>query len=281
LTFSGALAATSIANCTQCMAFSSSLEGSDTADDCKCNAGYWTRNINLPNATCLLCVPGTFAAQGAAACSLCDAGKYAAASGGTSVSACLTCGEGTYSLVNQSQCQTCPSNSWSPTGSGVIQNCTCNAGFWAQNTGVNGGSCSPCNPGSWKADRGPQACTACGEGRYSGLVAATSAVNCLVCPANSSSAAGSSAVTQCACAAGYSGIITTATDTCAACRPGKFRTTAALPSDPCVNCPQNTYSSATAKTDSLCSSCGDFSSSPEGSNSSAFCVCSAGYGLNV
>lgn len=280
-TFSVIIAATRIEDCTKCKVNSTALEGSDGADDCKCDAGYWMQDINLPLAPCLQCVPGKYAEQGAAACTDCGAGKYASASGSTSISACLTCLEGTYSLVNQSQCQSCGANAWSPAGSGTIQDCTCNAGFWPKNTGSNGGSCFPCEPGSYKEQRGSQACTLFPAGRYSGFWNATSATASLPCPVNSSSAPGSSAVTQCACVAGYAGLITQATDTCGACVPGKFRTAAALPNEACLNCPANTFSTATAKTDNLCSSCGTVSISPAGSSSSAFCMCPAGYGANV
>ena len=280
-TFSTATGATSIATCTACRSFSTSSEGSYSSDDCKCDAGYWTRDMSLPNATCLQCVPGKYAARGVAACSSCGSGKYAASSGSTSDAACLTCAEGKYSMLNQSQCDTCPSNAWSPEGSGVIQNCTCNAGFWPKNTGVNGGSCFACDAGSFKEQRGPQACTLFGAGRYSGVTAATSSGLSLPCPTNSSSPAGSSAVTQCACVPGYAGNITQATDTCVACGAGKFRTATALPSEGCSNCAADTFSTATAKTDNSCSSCGGYSKSPAGSSSSNACLCSVGYGTST
>jgi hypothetical protein len=35
---------------------------------------------------------------------------------------------------------------------------------------------------------------------------------------------------------------------------------------------------APAKKDNVCTSCGQFGTSPQGSSSSAACVCSAGYG---
>lgn len=278
-TFSDKLGATSIANCTKCRPFSTSGEGSGSANDCKCDAGFWTQDMNLPTATCLLCVPGKFAAKGAAACSLCLGGTHATASGSTSDTACSPCGSGTYSWVNKSQCETCPSNAWSPVSSEFVQNCTCNAGYWAKNTGANGGSCSACEPGSWKAVRGPQACTLLTAGLYSDVIAATSAAAALPCPGNSMSPAGSGAVTQCACVAGYAGNITVPADKCVACVPGKYRTAAALPSDGCSNCDKDTFSTMTAKTDSFCQGCGQFSKSPAGSSSSASCMCSAGYGV--
>lgn len=237
--------------------------------------------MNLPSATCLLCVPGKYAEKGVAACSTCADGKFATASGSTSVAVCMACSESQYSWVNKSQCESCPSNSWSPQLSGFIQNCTCNAGYWAKNLGVDGSACAPCDPGTFKERRGPQACTPIQAGRYSSVQGATTSNVSFACPVNSNSNAGSSFVTDCACNAGYAGILTSTTSTCVACVPGKYRTAGALKSDPCSDCPPNFFSNTTAKTDSACTSCGNYSVSLPGSNSSSMCMCSAGYGLTI
>lgn len=283
-TFSAALVATNALNCTLCRSSSTTVTvtGSDSQDDCKCDAGYYTLDMNLPTATCLKCVSGKFAAQGVAACSDCGPGQYAAA-GSTSAGACLTCVAGKYSMVNQSQCETCPGNSNSPASSGVIQNCTCNAGAWPQNNpGQNGVWCALCLAGTYKAAPGPQSCAPFPNNTFSAAVGSTSLGTGSNCPLNSACASGSKLVSDCKWLPGFYGVtgaITATTDIGAACLAGKFRTAAALPGDACTNCTQNTWSNVTAKTDSDCSSCGTNSISPAGSASSAACLCSAGFGL--
>ena len=284
-TFSTVSVATSQLNCTACRSFSTTntFEGQDSQDDCKCDAGYYTLNMNTPTATCLKCVTGKFATQGVAACSDCGAGKYASA-GSTFAGACLTCVAGKYSMVNQSQCETCPSNSNSPASSGVIQNCTCNAGAWpANNIGANGVACTLCLAGTFKAAPGPQSCTLFTNNVFSSAVGSTSVGTGVGCPVNSACPDGSDAVTDCLWKPGYSGVppdaITNTTAVGAACAAGKFRTSAALPGDGCTNCAANFWSNVTAKTDSTCFSCGLYSISPAGSAASAACLCSAGFGL--
>ena len=55
------------------------------------------------------------------------------------------------------QCLSCPSNSNSPAGSTALTSCACNAGY----SGPNGGVCTECEAGKYKASTGPAACTNC------------------------------------------------------------------------------------------------------------------------
>ncbi len=282
--FSAASVATSALNCTACRSYSTtvSVTGISSPNDCKCDAGYYTLNMNTETATCLQCVAGKFAAQGVAACSNCGAGKFAAA-GSTSSGNCVDCTAGKYSNVNQSQCDSCPANSNSPAASAVQTNCTCNAGTWPQNNvGLNGVPCTLCLAGTYKPASGPQICTPFTNNVFSSAVGSTSAGTGIACPGNSACPDASVSVVDCLWLPGYYGLTGAITSTAAqsaACVAGTFRTTAAQAGDGCTNCPANSWSNVTAKTDSTCFSCGSNSISPSGSASSAACLCSAGFGL--
>ena len=56
--------------------------------------------------------------------------------------------------------------------------------------GPNGGACSTCPAGKFKAASGPAACTDCPSGSYSSSSAAVSAGTCVACPTHSASPPG-------------------------------------------------------------------------------------------
>ena len=273
-TYSGVLGATSSAQCLQCRDNSVSLVGSSVHTDCKCKAGYWTRDGLLPTAACVLCTTGKFAEFNVAACSDCGPGRYAAA-GSTSSGACLVCAAGTFSLTNQSQCDSCPTGTTSPAESAVIQNCTCLFGREPNVAGMNGVECSQCAPGKYKDSRGSGACVSFPNNTYSNVVGAISVLNASACPLNASSPAGSTVVTSCKCDAGFRGVIQASSDACNACEAGKFNVVPG--SADCANCGPGFFSTETAKKDSACTTCGNYSISPAGSSSSSACECAAGF----
>jgi len=273
-TYSNKTATVSISDCAPCRTFSSSLEGSASEHSCFCNLGYFT---DVSNRTCTACVPGKFMQFGSAACSDCGAGKFAAGTGSTSLSACLTCEVGKFSRTNQSQCDPCPDGTSSNAGSGLVTDCNCNIGFYPLVPATNGGTCAACLAGTFKASRGTAVCTPFQSGTYGNLLGATDQKNASACTGNSNSPAGSTLVTQCSCNLGYTGAITTTASICSGCVAGKFKNTTGA--GVCVDCPKDTYSSETAKTNSSCLSCGDYAISSPGSASSAACSCSAGYGI--
>jgi hypothetical protein len=83
-----------------------------------------------------------------------------------------------------------------------LTSCTCNAGF----SGPDGGTCSACVAGKYKALRGTATCSNCGTGTYSTAVGASASSTCSACPSNSNSPEGSSALTNCTlthCTAGW------------------------------------------------------------------------------
>lgn len=273
-TYSNVTAAVSLATCVPCRSFSSSIVGTVSANQCYCNQGYAT---DVANSTCTACLPGKFMQFGSAACSNCEFGKFASESASTSMSACLTCEAGKFSMTNQSQCDACPGGTSSLAGSGVVANCSCNAGFLPIVPGQQGGTCVPCEAGNYKETRGTAVCTSFLAGTYASLLGATSQSNASACTGNSNSPTGSTVVTQCSCNLGYTGAITTTASTCAACAAGKFKN--ATGPSACVDCEPKTYSSVVARTNSSCEKCGVNAISAAGSASFDACMCSAGFGL--
>jgi hypothetical protein len=262
-------------------------------------------------------------------CTACDAGKYKSSAGGPEPGDCLLCETGKYSAAGSSACQLCPAASTSPAGSSAVTQCTCNAGYdkvgmdpfvcqlqqcAAGSTGP-AGSCTLCVAGKYKAVTGSAACDDCGAGKFSAATgqsssatcqncvagkfsAATGQSTCQDCPAQSTSPAGSSADTSCACNTGYSGTAgtctqcsantykaTTGSEACSLC-PGNSISAAgstALSScscvagytgpngGPCVLCDTGKYKSAPGSI--ACTQCPAFSTSPAGSSASTQCTC--------
>jgi hypothetical protein len=103
------------------------------------------------------------------------------------------CEAGTYNSPSGSPaCLACPAGTSSLSGSRSIKDCACGAGF----TGV--GTCVGCVAGKFKSDVGTNACTDCPVGTFSVNVSATTAATCVSCPANKySDTVGGSAVSTC------------------------------------------------------------------------------------
>ena len=199
------------AECAGCpSSASSSPAASDNVTDCECNAGYTGPN----GATCVACVAGKFKTNnGSDACTQCAAGKHSAVTGATS-DTCANCGRDTYSSVDNSQCEACPSDSVSAPLSSVETDCKCNAGY----TGEDGGECTACTADTYKNTTG--------------------SAQCLPCPSDSSSAAGS---LNCTCNAGYTGPVTS----CTACPAGTYKDVTGASA--CTPCPVGTQSSQTGR----------------------------------
>jgi phage tail protein X len=91
-------------------------------------------------------------------CADCGAGKYSAATGATVIDTC----------------QSCPTNSQSTTGSDTSTDCVCVVGF----SGPDGGACTACAAGKYKANPGSAECTACLPDSYHALTGRTAASAC-------------------------------------------------------------------------------------------------------
>jgi hypothetical protein len=98
---------------------------------------------------------------------------------------------------------------------------------------------------------GPSGCTPCKSGTYK---ADTNALRCTACPFNAVSAEGSTALSSCACPAGYTGD--------------------AGVGERCVPCEAGTYWAATA---SKCTACPPNTISAEGGAAISSCLCVPGY----
>jgi len=190
--------------CSQCPPDSYAPAQSVRKEDCKCNAG--------------LTGPAGGPCQG------CEAGKYGSVAAGNI--GCQMCGAGKYSdKLGSTTCFSCPQYTMSPAGSNTTADCKCNRGY----SGNNGGPCSACAAGQFKAADGSAQCLLCPGGSYSVLAAASS---CSQCPPNSGSAPGSDRQTNCTCMAGFTG--QRDGEPCSPCAAGSYKAEPG-PSQ-CVSC---------------------------------------------
>ena len=112
----------------------------------------------------------------AATCSQCDGGTYSA--GGTATS-CGTIKASCYGGAGSStECpNSCTENSFSVAGSDSISDCACDPGF-SGNAATSGGTCTPCDKGTYKSAGGNTTCTSAGSGYYVDTTGATSRKAC-------------------------------------------------------------------------------------------------------
>jgi hypothetical protein len=259
--YSGTSAANKAALCLSCPSGARSASGSTSLNHCICNSGY----TGPDGGTCVACVAGKFkTSNGTAACTQCAAGKYSASTA-LATDACADCGSNTYSSQDNAQCVACPSYTRSAVSSSLQTDCNCNAGY----TGPDGGTCTACSAGKFKPTNGSDACTQCAVGKYVGSLGATYD-QCVLCPRNSTSPAGSDVISNCICDAGTTGIAHTGS--CLPCEAGKFK--AAAGSAACALCSAGTYSTAGL---SACTQCPTGGTSLEGSREVADCKCNLGY----
>jgi hypothetical protein len=264
------------------------------------------QNVGLPSATILSerqsetkvqCSKGFTGPDGQ--CVKCVAGKYKESAGSAD---CTHCAENTYSNVvgatSMSTCVPCAITASSPAGSVSSTSCQCNAGY----TGTNGGTCTRCEPGSYKdfagdancdscpsgltsppgstssqscsqycaagstgPDGGP--CEWCEEGRYK---PSPGSAACSICPSKTLSQMGSDEVTDCKCNAGYTG---SEGGPCLPCAPGTHKST--MGSAACNQCEAGKFSDIDAAR--LCEDCPSNSNSVAGSDAAQDCTCSPGF----
>ncbi len=225
---------------TACTANSSSDAGSDAISDCKCNAGYGG-NAGVTGGTCTICAAGTYkTSSGNTSCSACTAGYYC--TGGTNQTACTA-------------------NSSSAAGSDAISDCKCNAGYGG-NAGVTGGTCTICSAGTYKTSSGNTSCSTCTAGYY-----CTGGTNRTACAANSSSSAGSDAISDCQCNAGYGGNAGVTGGTCTICAAGTYKTGSGNSS--CSTCTEGYYCTGGTNNQTACPT--GYGNSAPGSDAQSDC----------
>ena len=199
-----------------------SVQGSDSLEDCKCSPGHYRDNdvCNLcpPGQYCAggaakqLCPPLTTSDVGAAAPSECKCvpGKYG---GPLEQNGCEPCDAGFFCVGGLAR-EACPSKSTSDVG---MSECVCAAGYWGSSA---------------------KTCQECPAGKY-----CPGGLNALACPSNSKSPPKSTSVLDCQCTKGYLLVSTSLTDLrCDLCRAGSY-----CPGDGLVQkCPDGKTSNAGA-----------------------------------
>lgn len=276
--------------CLSCAAINVNLYSAAGSTVCLCNAG----SSGPDDGPCQLCAVGKYKnIAGSSSCIECEFGQVALTTGRTSCqncaagkyyassTSCTDCYEhstspsgaqtindcfcvANYYKSSSSTCSTCPAFSTSPAESDDVSDCLCNVGYEFLST------CEQCLAGYYKPRAGNFWCDFCVAGKYSDHSAATECLNCAAgkyssqneasictdCPDFSISVAGSVAIDDCKCNAGYSGY----SQNCLACDFGKYKSTSG--SQACTNCPASKTSTSEANVDE------------------SSCICDVGFGLN-
>ncbi len=116
-------------------------------------------------------------------------------------------------------------------------------------------------------------CQICPQSSYS----VKGSFECLNCPVNAYSPAGTGVLTECKCLEGFSGNITTVSDTCTPCALGTYAEKKGMAT--CLSCPVNTYANETGR--SLCYDCPYLMISAVGSTNISDCACKPGTTVDV
>ncbi|EKX31733.1 hypothetical protein GUITHDRAFT_122074 [Guillardia theta CCMP2712] len=246
-TFSNSLGASA---CTSCSANSASLPGVlRTSASCVCNAGY-----SGTGTVCTACVAGTYKAT-------------------VSNDNCVLCPINTYSTavaaVSASVCTNCPAKTGvTGTSRGSLSSCQCLPNFYGTGT-----TCSACAGGTYSEGLGNTACLTCVTGKpacdylsctgttvfvstgvcvncpagsYKGTTVG-SVPDCIPCPPNTTSVAGSVGIDACSCLPGFSGVITASSTVCTLCNAGQYSYAGS-----CIACPLGKTSVSYAQSEGDC-----------------------------
>eukprot|EP01051_Picozoa_sp_SAG22_P003818 SAG22_NODE_191_length_15699_cov_19.660192_10_plen_310_part_00 len=171
---------------------------------------------------------------------ICTAGHFGEIEDTESV--CEVCALGTYKGIDgPGVCTDCPGVgvSTAATASTLVTECLCIAGYFGEIL-TAADECTICEIGTYKEGLGI-------------------AEACEVCPTSATTPeAGSAAVTDCLCVAGFTGLIEEPTSTCDACEDATYKEV--VGPDECLPCTENADTATT------------------GSDSISSCRCLAGYG---
>jgi len=201
---------------------------------------------------------------------------------GDGTSACRICTGPEWCTNGQSNF--CPAKSSTVAdGAQDVSQCACLPGY----TGANGGACTACTTGKFKAASGSAACTPCPMGTYSTTVGLNGSWGCLPCKAGTYSDSADGAIECKPCNQGHAA--KTGSSACVRCDAGFFATGSSegclpcpagtydeLPYDgvvgTCANCSRGFSSAAVNATSSLtCQRCPTGTKAGEGSNACAAC----------
>jgi hypothetical protein len=260
------------AQCKNCPNFTSAPTGSLNVNNCSCIPGYTGANGQnctaceqgkyksiIGSLPCTSCLSGTFSTGiGMSTCSPCIPGSYQNVTGKTSCSLCMrgffqsssgllqcsSCANGRYqSASGASFCTTCPMGSTSAVGSDNFLNCTCDFGY----SGI--------------VSRVAVICYICVAGKYKDVLGTS---NCVDCPKDSFSPAGTKSIANCSCNSGY---FRTSVNTCNPCLPGTYNALGE-PSN-CTKCANHSTSGYGAKS---CSCNTGFINAADGAGSCVQCA---------
>ena len=278
-----------------------------------CEAGTYSDHVGTK--FCSVCAKGSYSDTGASSCTLCEDQKSTISNQSVNISfcecdkgfevgtnsTCLACGMGkykvnvgnnncmfcpekTYSNItgidNFAACTKCPKDSWSPIGSTRQEDCICIYGKMNGICAVN----SNCGIGEYSLQG---KCIECDYGMYMPI---RGSVQCLQCPANSTTTSNASQYLEsCKCMPGFENFNNSnpvicspcevgqskssiGNEMCEDCKKGQYSISADIK---CQNCEVGKYSENTMTT--MCSSCGNFFTSHIASTSATNCECDIGY----
>ena len=234
-------------NCTRCTENSVSPQGSTFAGECRCDEGMYGsgiegcracpafstwQDVTLENgifvARCT-CDPGYYGNQ-SIGCTPCPDNSMSLQSDSRSIEECQ-CMSGFYGS-GANDCIRCPNGAFSNADSLYVTDCFCDQFNYEDEEG----NCFPCPANAVSVrdggyGEGIESCR-CMPGYYGTVTNATVGLECFACPTLSSSALGSSDVSECVCepgtlleidqlSLGESGMLMTIAE-CIACVPGKY-----------------------------------------------------------
>jgi len=243
--------------CASCPTFMTCEQGSTSAADCVCEAGY-------TGTPCMPCLHGSFKdTPGPAACVTCAAGKYSESRGARE---CTACHDGSSHALE---------------GAKSVFSCLCPGGFYMQlDALLSNFTCELCEVGSVGSGRDTE-CRVCEAGTYA------AGAHCLTCPTGSRSPRAAGDISMCWCEEGFagSGGVCVAcpagspqpewvpVSACSPCVPGSF---SASESDACEPCAKDTYQANFGST--ACVACGAYGVTAAAGAMSVFeCECLSGY----
>ena len=205
-----------------------SAAGSDASTDCKYTAP--SKEIDGCASVTTNTVTYSGSAWPATTYSVTADPGYYIASNGTASATCTICAKGNYCTGGTAAAQACPKGTYGSTTGLSTSACSgkCAGGRYGSATGQTASTCSgQCTAGYY-----------CPEGSTSATQNA--------CATNSSSPAGSDAISDCSCNAGYSGNAGTSGGTCTACAKGTYKSSAG--NTTCTSAGSGYYVDTTAAT---------------------------------
>ena len=226
-------------NCTACPPGSStrSFKNASSALDCLCQQGF----ENQTDATCVLCLAGTYKATlDNASCTLCPANSTTPSSGETNATQCV-CKPGYTHESNLRPTPPPPENAvliWNNEYNESLTNASLsNASLY--DTSYNAWDCVACADGTYKTPIGLGVCLPCPADHY----CPSPSVLPIPCPVNTSAVIGSASVYNCLCADGFVIVYREDSYMCAVCDADTYYTRNEETSvGICVSCPANTGS---------------------------------------